>query len=135
MVKRALEQESSIQKEKQIRVYIRLPWLGVASLALKNRICRMTTNAIPLCLPTCVFTSQKMFFTSKKDVLSAEDLTCVVYLFSCAWGHSYVSRTTQWLGERVRHAPAEIVHKAKMDTWASQELRKRGCRKQRPRKR
>ena len=127
VVKRALDQESSIEKEKQVRVYIRLPWLGGASLALKKRICRTTTNAIPLCLPTCVFTSRKMFSTSKKDVLSAEDLSCVVYLFSCACGHSYVGRTTQRLGERVRqHVPAEIVHKAKMGTCASQEPRKRG---------
>lgn len=126
MIKRALEQELSNQ-EKQVRVYIRLPWLGVASLALKNKICRITTNAIPLCLPMCIFTSRKMFSTSKKDVLSAEDFSYVVYLYSCACGHNYVGRTTQRLGERVRqHVPADIVHRAKMGTHVSHEPRKRG---------
>ena len=52
-----------------------------------------------------------MFHTNRKDVLSANNLSNVVYLFGCVCGHSYVGRTTQRLGERIRqHIPAEMTN-------------------------
>ena len=93
------------------RVFVQLPWLGSASLALKRRIFKLTNDAIPLCAPVCVFTSKKMFHTNREDVLSADNLSNVVYLFSCACGHSYFGRTTLRLGERIRqHIPAEMTN-------------------------
>ena len=113
VIKRTLESSKQVMESERPKVtaaYIRLPWLGAASLSLKNRIFKVTNDAIPLCEPVCVFTSKKMLSTSKKDVLPAEDVSNVVYLFNCVCGHSYVGRTTQRLGDRVRqHVPVETA--------------------------
>ena len=98
-------------------VYIRLPWLGKVSMAFKNRICTTTKNAVPTCKPICCFTSRQMFSTSKKDVLPAEKISNVIYLFTCECGHRYVGKTTQRMEERVKqHVPNELVkHVAQPD--------------------
>ena len=94
-------------------VYLRLPWLGAASSAFRNRISSLTTKAVPFCKLICCFTSRAMFRTSKKDVLSAEYLSNVIYLFDCACGRSYVGRTSQRLGERMKqHVPDDLAQLA-----------------------
>ena len=114
IVERVIEQTlkctSPAEQAKLEKVYIRLPWLGANSAALANQICKVTKDVLPVCKPTCVFTTRRMFNTCKKDVLPAESLSNVVYLFNCACGLSYVGRTTQRLAERVKqHVPPDLV--------------------------
>ena len=110
VIRQALEENLPEQPIKRDKVYIRLPWLGPASASIGKQICKVTNDALPFCGPTCVFTSRKMFNTSKKDVLPTENTSNVIYLFDCACGHNYVGRTTQRLEERARqHVPAELV--------------------------
>ena len=73
-------------------VYIRLPLLGKVSMAFKNRICTTTNNAVPTFKPICCFTSRQMFSTGEKDVLSAEKISDVIYLFTCECGHRYIGK-------------------------------------------
>ena len=58
-----------------------------------------------------------MFSTSKKDVLPAEKVSNVIYLFTCECGHRYIGKTTQRMEERVKqHVPNELVkHVAQPD--------------------
>ena len=92
-------------------VFIRLPWLGAHSSSFKSRIRHVTRRAVPWCNPICCFTSRNMFNTSNKDVLPIANLSNVIYLFDCGCGHSYIGRTTQRLGERVKqHVPAGLTH-------------------------
>ena len=95
-------------------VYLRLPWLGTTSSAFKNRLETLTRKTVPWCRLFCIFTSRVMFNTNRKDVLTAENLSNVVYLFSCECDHSYVGKTTLRLSERVnQHIPAALVTEPK----------------------
>ena len=79
-------------------------------MAFKNRICTTKKNAVPMCKPICCFTSRQMFSTSKKDALSAEKISNVIYLFTCECGHTYVGKATQRMEERVKqHVSNELV--------------------------
>ena len=64
-------------------VYLRLPWLGTASVTFRNRIQRVTKNAVPWCKPILCFTSRAIFNTCRKDALSAEKISNIIYLFDC----------------------------------------------------
>ena len=134
LIRQTLEQDMPIVRQQDKldsqRVFVRLPWLGSASLALKRRIFKVTNDAIPLCAPVCVFTSKKMFHTNRKDVLSADNFSNVVYLFGCVCGHSYFGRTTQRLGERIRqhilaemtkHVTTHAVSSSKKETGSAKE--------------
>ena len=104
------ESDNSVLAEKLEKVYIRLPWLGATSTVLGRRVCRITNETVPRCKPTCVFTTRRMLHTCKKDVLPAEKLSNVIYLFDCVCGHSYVGKTTQRLEERVKqHVPSDVM--------------------------
>ena len=105
-----VESNPSVLPEKLEKICIRLPWLGAASTVLGKRICRITSEAIPHCKPVCVFTTRRMLPTCKKDVLPADKLSNLIYLFDCVCGHSYVGKTTQRLEERVKqHVSSEVM--------------------------
>ena len=92
------------------KIFMRLPWMGSGSLAIKNRVEHATKKVVPWCRVVCCFTSRNAFNTSKKDKLPAENLSNVVYFFNCVCNHSYVGRTTLRLGERMgQHIPIELV--------------------------
>ena len=104
-------------------VYIRLPWLGKVSMSFKRRIFSVTKSAVPMCQPTCCFTSRQMFNTNRKDVLPAEKISNIIYLFTCDCGHRYVGKTTQRLEERVKqHVPEDLVQQV---TQSAVTLRRR----------
>ena len=60
-------------------VYLRLPWLGTTSSAFKNRLETLTRKNVPWCCLFCIFTSRVMFNTNRKDVLTVQNLSNVVY--------------------------------------------------------
>ena len=68
----------------------------------------------------------------QKDVLPAESISNVIYLFKCDCSHTYVGRTSQRLEERInQHGPNGLVESACPIAKSSQPIkRKRG----RPRK-
>ena len=91
-------------------LYLRLPWMGPASAAFKKRIQQTTRRVAPFCDTFVSFTSRPLVRPCLKDVLSAENLSNVIYLFTCRCGHRYVGRTTQRLGERIKqHIPQSLV--------------------------
>ena len=106
-------------------VYIRLPWMGSTSSSFKNRIAHATKRAVHWCETICIFTSRDAFSTCKKDALSAENISNLVYVFNCECGHCYVGKTSQRLGERVwQHVPNELVRCATNSPGGVPEARK-----------
>ena len=132
VVNQALHPEPNVFGPKLKPIFIRLPWLGAPSLAIKNRLQHATKKAIPWCRAVCSFPSKTAFNTSKKDVLPAESISNVIYLFKCDCSHTYVGRTSQRLEERInQHVPRVLVESACPIAKSSQPIkRKRG----RPRK-
>ena len=91
-------------------VYLRLPWLGEKSAALKSKVRQVTMKAAPWCAPIVCFSKRPLLNTSNKDVLPADHKSNVIYFFNCVCGHGYVGRTTQRLSERVgQHIPAALL--------------------------
>ena len=69
---------------------------------------------MPFCKAVCVFTIRKMLSTGRKDMLPAEQLSNVIYLYDCACGHNYVERTTQRLEKTIKqHIPASLLASAR----------------------
>ena len=83
-------------------VCISLPLLGNLSSSFQNRIHRATKSIVHQCKPICCFTSRHMFSTCRKDHLPADQISNVVFLFSCHCGGSYVNRTSQRLEEKLK---------------------------------
>lgn len=91
-------------------VYMRLPWLGETSSLFARRIRQATLNAVPYCNTIVSFTSRTMLNTCHKDVLSTENLSNVVYFFTCDCGRGYVGRTSLRLSERAKqHVPKSLI--------------------------
>ena len=83
----------------------------------------VTKSAVPMCQPTCCFTSRQMFNTNRKDVLPAEKICNIIYFFTCNCDHRYVGKTTQRLEERVKqHVPGDLVQQV---TQSASTLRRR----------
>ena len=92
-------------------VFLKLPWCGAESRATQNRVEAATRKAAPWCKLVSAFTTRCAFSTCKKDVLPADHVSKVIYLFSCYCGCSYVGRTTLRLGQRAeQHVPKHLVH-------------------------
>ena len=110
VIQRTLRQKERAPTVKRKPVYLRLPWLGDVSASFKSRVRQATAKVAPWCEPVIYFTSRKMLNTSNKDVLPTDHKSNVIYLFSCKCGSSYVGRTSQRLGDRVRqHVPAALM--------------------------
>ena len=90
--------------------------------SFKRRIFSVTKSAVPMCQPTCCFTSWQMFNTNGKDVLPAEKINNIIYLFTCDCGHRYVGKTTQRLEERVKqHVPGDLVQQVTQSAVTQEE--------------
>ena len=116
IIEQTLNQQAEAPNEtkKPEKVFIRLPWLGPATSAFENRIRRVANAAMPFCKLVWAFTIRKMLSTGKKDRLSAEPLSNVIYLYNCACGQNYIGRTTQQLEERIKqHVPASLLASAR----------------------
>ena len=103
------------------------------SFPFRKRLQHATTSAIHWCRTICSFSSRTAFNTSGKDVLPAESISNVIYLFKCECDHTYVGRTIQRLEERVKkHVPKDLIEGVVPDnnSVGVQPKRKRG----RPRK-
>ena len=91
-------------------IYIRLPWLGAPSSALSNKLQQATAKAIHWCRSVCSFNYRRGVSTCRKDVLPAESISNIVYLFKCECHHTYVGRTIQRLEERIsQHVPKPLI--------------------------
>ena len=110
VVDRALHPDPPVCGPKLKPIFIRLPWLGAPSLASRKILQHTTTSAIHWCRTICSFSSRTAFNTSGKDVLPAESISNVIYLFKCECDHTYVGRTIQRLEERVKkHVPKDLI--------------------------
>ena len=100
-----------VETVKRKPIYLRLPWIGSASVAFRKRIQCLTRKAVPFSDAITSFTSRALIHPCRKDVLPTEDLSNVIYLFTCGCGRRYVGRTSQRLGDRVKqHLPRKLIN-------------------------
>ena len=102
-----------VETVKRKPIYLRLPWIGAASVAFKKRIQCLTRKAVPFCDAITSFTSRSraLIHPCRKDVLPTEDLSNVIYLFTRGCGHRYVGRTSRRLGDRVKQRlPRKLIN-------------------------
>ena len=89
--------------------YLHLPWLGIPSVGLENKIKASVKKCFFAVEQRVIFTSCPLLPAIKKDVLPALLLNNVVYNFSCHCDNRYVGRTSQRLQDRIRqHVPKFI---------------------------
>ena len=100
-----------VETVKRKPIYLRLPWIGSASVAFRKRIQCRTRKAVPFWDAITSFTSRALIHPCRKDVMPTEDLSNVIYLFTCECGCRYVGRTSQRLGDRVKqHLPRKLIN-------------------------
>ena len=54
------------------------------------------------------FSSERAFSGRRKDVLPPTALNLCIYEFTCRCSRTYVGKTTQQLGERIKHVPDKL---------------------------
>ena len=84
-------------------MYLRAPWIGLASQLLEHQIKSAVQNCNGAVSPRLIFSSQCMLPAAKKDVLPANQRSMVIYEYVCHCDSRYVGRTTQRLQERIKH--------------------------------
>ena len=95
--------------EKRV-VSLTLPWKGRVSNDYRRNIQHTVLQTYPKINIRVTFTSRNAFPVAVKDVLPTAMKSLVVYHFTCHCGCTYVGRTTQQLGERIKqHIPNKIL--------------------------
>ena len=93
-------------------VYLRAPWIGSASQQSEHQVKSAVRNCYGAVSPPLIFSSQCMLPAAKKDVLSANQRSTVIYEYVCPCDSRYVGRTTQRLQERIKqHVPKAMRQK------------------------
>ena len=93
-------------------MYLRAPWIGSASQQSEHQVKSAVRNCYGAVSPPLIFSSQCMLPAAKKDVLSANQRSTVIYEYVCPCDSRYVGRTTQRLQERIKqHVPKAMRQK------------------------
>ena len=93
-------------------MYLKAPWIGLASQQLEQQIKSAVQNCYEAVSPRLIFSSQCMLPTAKKDVLPANQRSMAIYEYVRHCDSRYVGRTTQSLQERIKqHVPKAIRQK------------------------
>ena len=91
-------------------VVLRLPWIGHTSTTYRKGMESAITRGFHLAQPRIVFTTRKAFTVGGKDILPIFSQSNVVYEFACRCGRTYVGRTSQRLGDRMKqHIPDKVL--------------------------
>ena len=89
---------------------IRLPWIGQKSSKFQTEITDCIAKGFPNVKVRVIFTTRKAFSgRGGKDFLPATAQGSVVYEYTCRCNRTYVGKTSQLLGERVKqHVPDRL---------------------------
>ena len=93
---------------REIKAFLRRPWIGNKSNGLKKEVLNAITYGFPKVKARIVFTTERTFSGRRKDVLPPTALNICIYKFTCRCSRTYVSKTTQQLGERIKHVPDKL---------------------------
>ena len=98
-------------------VYLRVPWIGKASIGLDKNVKTAVESCYGSVTTRVVFTSKRMLPVARKDVLPTTLKSSVVYEYSCHCDSRYVGRTSQRLQDRIKqHVPKWLQQQAKRPT-------------------
>ena len=98
-------------------VYLRVPWIGKASIGLDKNVKTAVESCYCSVTTTVVFTSKRMLPVTRKDVLPTTLKSSVVYEYSCHCDSRYVERTSHRLQDRIKqHVPKWLQQQAKRPT-------------------
>ena len=88
---------------------VRLPWIGQKSRRFQMDILQTTAKAYPKVKARVVFTTVKAFSGRVKDDLPTTSRSFVIYEYTCRCNRTYVGKTVQHLGERIKqHIPDRL---------------------------
>ena len=94
---------------REIKAFLRLPWIGNKSNGLKKEVLNAIAHGFPKVKARIVFTTERAFSGRRKDVLPPTALNLCIYKFTCRCSRTYVGKTTQQLGERIKqHVPDKL---------------------------
>ena len=97
------------QSESGDTAFLQLPWIGRQSMRFRTEIADVITKAFPKVKPMVVFTTSKAFSGREKDVLPTTSRSSIIYEFTCRCDRTYVGKTIQLLGERIKqHIPDRL---------------------------
>ena len=96
-------------KQDTATAFLRLLWIGRQSSQFRTKILDVIVKGFPRVRTRVVFTTSKVFSGRGRDVLPTTSLSDVVYEFTCRCNRTYVGKTSQILGERIRqHIPERL---------------------------
>ena len=108
------ELESKASKPRTVT--LTLPWKGRASGGFRREMERTVHESFRNVQLRTFFTTRKAFSGVVKDALPTTMKSDVIYHFTCHCECTYVGRTSQQLGERIKqHLPAKIFREPKPD--------------------
>ena len=92
-------------------VYLHLPYIGSRS----ERFAKSITTAVGKCYFSAavwvIFQTRTAFVSMCKDVLPPHHINSVIYKYTCSYGSDYISRTSNWLDQRIKqHLPTCILN-------------------------
>ena len=90
-------------------ITVTLPWKGRKSASFRREMEKAVHGSFQKVQLRTLFTTRKAFSGVVKDVLPATMKSNVIYHFTCDCESTYVGRTSQQLGERIKqHLPNKI---------------------------
>ena len=100
-------------------VYLKLPYIGSVSKWFRREVQKAVHNEYHNARAVVIFQARKMFSNMSKDVLVMLATSNVMYKFVCCCDNSYIGRTTQRLGSRIRQ---HVLPKYAMDLFDNRAL-------------
>ena len=95
---------------RESEAFLRLLWIGNKSYGLKKEVLNAIAHGFPKVKAQIVFTTERAFTCRRKDVLPPTELNLCIYKFTCRCSRTYVGKTTQQLGDRIKHVPDKFVN-------------------------
>ena len=90
-------------------VVLTLPWKGKVSSRFRQDIQKTVQQSFSNVRMRVIFTARRAFSQAVKDALTITMMSNVVYKFACHSTCTYVGRTSQQLGERIKqHLPSKL---------------------------
>ena len=92
-------------------VYFRLPWIGPASQTFASKIVNSVSRCYNAVEVRTILTTRAAFRSFHKDVLPITQQSLLIYKFKCCCSSTYIGRTIQRQGIRIRqHVPLNVLH-------------------------
>ena len=97
---------------------VRFPWIGQKSRRFQMDITQTTAKAYPKVKARVVFTTVKALSGRVKDDWRTTSRSFVIYEYTCRCNRTYVGKTVQHLGERIKqHIPDRLFVNLRGQTY------------------